>query len=126
MRNLGVLYAYGSFFRARQRVRDNEICRALQPSEFSLKHFCLDTMYYTKLFSPVALFQQVPKTKKPKSGLDFLLENNPARAPRLVDLLPTSIASLTLRYRRAERWSGTSIAHHLRKLVQCSMDDFPR
>lgn len=86
-------------------------------------------MYYTRLgnySAPLPSFNKFPKLESLNLELDFLLENNPARAPRLVDLLPTSIASLTLRYRRAERWSGTSIAHHLRKLVQCSMDDFPR
>lgn len=131
---LGACEALGSFTLSAHSFRRDEeclvydeICRALQWSQASLRQFRLDTVDYgfvEDYLAPLPSFNKFPKLTRLNLELNFLLGNKPARAPRLVDVLPTCIASLTLRHLQNERWDREIVAPHLWKLVQCSTDTF--
>ncbi|MCJ1462478.1 hypothetical protein MMC07_001080 [Pseudocyphellaria aurata] len=118
------------FTREQKSLAYLEVCRGLQSVQSSLKQFRLDTHFwrYDKDCSaPMLSFNTFPKLECLNLELDFLLGPDPAKAPQLVDVLPTSITSLILRYGRDQdkSWNRKRLAPLLQKLAQCSKDKFP-
>ncbi|MCJ1470449.1 hypothetical protein MMC07_009094 [Pseudocyphellaria aurata] len=111
-----------------------EVCRSLQSVRSSLKQFRLDTQagrFLTPFSAPSPSLNTFPKLECLNLELDFLLGPDPARAPQLADVLPTSITSLTLRcgeiHRNSRRsWDRKRLAPFVQNLAQCSKDKFPR
>ncbi|MCJ1465710.1 hypothetical protein MMC07_004329 [Pseudocyphellaria aurata] len=108
-----------------------EVCRGLQSVRSSLKQFRLDTEtcgFDEEFSAPSPSLNTFPQLECLNLELDFLLGPDPARAPQLADVLPTSITSLTLRCGslQDESWNGERVAPLVQKLAQCSKDKFPR
>lgn len=120
-----------SFMHEQEALAYLEVCRGLQSVQSSLKQFRLDTElcgFQDKFSAPMPSFNTFLKMECLNLELDFLLGPDPARAPQLVDVLPTSITSLTLRYGegQCEGWNRQRLAPLLQELARCSKDKFPR